>query len=448
MQVLIASGVLVVAMLAGSAASAQPQDDSFKACIDTLRAERRQHPQVRAETFDRYTLGATDLRPTIASATGSQPEFTIPVWDYVARLVDSERVADGQQALLQHAGPLTAIARRHGVDPATIVAFFGIETDYGRVEGRHGVVDATLSRACLDLKSKERQRHFFAALWLLQQGLVQPETFRGSWAGAFGLTQFMPGTFVAYMDDGDASGSVDIVGSVADALATTAHYVGSLGWTPGLRWGVEVRLPGGALARGLIAAEREHGCLSSQEVAGKCRTVEEWAALGIATNGQAGERLPADAGLPKGTRAALLAPSGPDGPAWLVTRNYRAIWQYNRADAYALAIGLLSDALRGDPPLRRAWPTVDPGLSRAEMRELQQDLFDRGHTDVTPDGADGPRTRAAIRVEELRLGWPETGRAGQQIARALRDERAAAPNAPSGVAPPPAEAPPVTDEAR
>jgi glucose-6-phosphate 1-epimerase len=237
----------------------------------------------------------------------------------------------------------------------------------------------------------------------------------------------MPGTFVTFMDDGDGSGAVDIVGSAPDALATTANYIASLGWADGLRWGVEVAPLKGA-ARDLVAAEREHACLSATgsgsaaggEGAAKCRTVEQWLALGVTSlNGQSSS---SDLlGLPAGTRAALLAPSGADGPAWLVTRNYQAIWGYNRADAYALSIGLLANALRGEPAMRTPWPTDDVGLSRAEMRELQQLLIDRGHADVIADGYDGPRTREAIRGEERLLGWVESGRAGGRIARALKE---------------------------
>ena len=401
----------------------------FATCIDSLRRDLPQHPQVRAETFATHIRDAQDLRPMIRAATDDQPEFELAVWDYIARLVDTQRVADGMRVMAAWAAPLQAIAARRGVDAATAVAVFGVETDYGQVEGRYPVVDATLSRACLDLGNKERKRHFFAALWLLQQGLVQAESFRGSWAGAFGLTQFMPGTFVTYMERaesevrGEGAEPVDIVRSAPDALATTARFVAASGWVEGLRWGVEVTRPKDAVGP-WVAAEREHACLGvgagdrSIDRPSKCRTVGQWAALGVkpvmAAGGVATPPLPDDA------RAALLAPAGDEGPAWLVTRNYRALWQYNRADSYALAIGLLSDALRGDAPRRAAWPTLDLGLGRAEMRELQAELVRRGHGDVSVDGFDGPRTRAAIRVEELGLGWPATGRAGTRLLHALR----------------------------
>jgi lytic murein transglycosylase len=421
----LALAITIAATLGAACTSAVAQDGMpFEACIDVLRRERSQHdPQVSAETFETHAPGARDLRPAIQSATESQPEFKLSIWDYTARLVDARRIADGQDVLAAQASPLGAIASRHGVDAATAVAVFGVETDYGRVEGRHRVIDATLSRACLDLTSKERKRHFFAALWLLQEGLVQPDAFRGSWAGAFGLTQFMPGTFVTYMDDGDASGTVDIIGSTADALATTAKYIAASGWTEGLRWGVEVVRPAGA-AGDWVAAEREHACLAPNAPLAKCRTIEEWASVGVAAVAGRGDAHDSF-GLPNGTRAALLAPGGDEGPAWLVTRNFHAIWQYNRADAYALAIGLLSDALRGDPPMRTAWATDDAGLSRAELRQLQQQLIRLGHTEVVADGFDGPRTRQAIRAEERLRGWPETGRAGARMARVLKDEPAA-----------------------
>jgi membrane-bound lytic murein transglycosylase B len=319
----------------------------------------------------------------------------------------------------QQAAALADIARRHRVDPATTVAVLGIETNYGSVAGRYPVVDATLSRACLNLKSSERKQHFFDALWLLQEGVVQPASFRGSWAGAFGLTQFMPGTFRRYLSDGPGSPPADIVGNMADALATTARYLRGLGWTEGLPWGIEVRAPA-ELVR-LNAQEGDHGCLSAGNASGRCRSAGEWTRMGVTrVDGSPLVQREASAGLADpATPTALLMPAGPQGPAWLVTPNYQAIWRYNRADTYALAIGLLSDALKGLPPPQVAWPTDDPGISRAELRQLQELLVQGGHCEVLVDGAEGPRTSAAIRAEEERLGWTVTGRPGSKLLAAL-----------------------------
>ena len=404
--------LLLAAWLCASC-TAHPQDNDLSSCLDALRRELPEHPQVRAESFDAYTRGAKDLRATIEAATAAQPEFVLPIWDYVARRVDARRVDEGRDLLRSQAQALERVQSEHGVDAASVVAVFGVETDYGRARGRYPVVDATLSRACLDLSNAERKRHFFASLWLLQEGWVAPDDFSGSWAGAFGLTQFMPGTLVRLMDDGAAR--VDIVHSVPDALATTARYLKSLGWVEGLPWGVEVRAPVD-VASAWGTTESGHACLSPGNATGKCKTVQQWAGEGVLpVNGADGPQV-----LPANTRAALLMPAGPEGPLWLVTANYRSIWRYNRADAYALAIGLLSDALRGAAPPRRPWPTDDLGVSRAELREMQVLLAARGHCDVLPDGAEGPRTTAAIREEEQRHAMPETGRAGQRILSALR----------------------------
>ena len=216
---------------------------------------------------------------------------------------------------------------------------FGVETDYGRVKGRYPVtVDPTLSRACLDLGGRERKAHFFASLWLLQEGLVERDAFRGSSAGAFGMTQFMPATFVRFRDDGDGSGQPDILGSVPDALATTTRaVVGARAGDRTCRWAVgggrftaHVATTRNALQRSTLALHRT----SPQGAASSCRAGPPWAWCG-----------PMGGQLTGASMAALLMPAGAAGPAWLVTRNFQALWQYNRADAYALAIGLLANAM-------------------------------------------------------------------------------------------------------
>ena len=172
----------------------------------------------------------------------------------------------------------------------------------------------------------------------------------------------------------------------------------------------------------LSALESDHGCLAEAIPSGRCRSIAQWAEAGVLrVDGSAlVQRSGSAARLDPGTTAALMMPAGPQGPAWLVTPNYQAIWRYNRADAYALAIGLLSDALRGGPLQRVAWPTDDPGLSRADFRELQSLLLRGGHCEVRVDGADGPRTSAAVREEETRRGWTPTGRGGGRLLAAMR----------------------------
>jgi glucose-6-phosphate 1-epimerase len=407
----------------GPTVHAQPAD--FDRCLASLRAELPRHPRVSADSFARFTREAQDLRPPIDTATRSQPEFQLAVWEYLARLVDDKRIRDGQALLQRESALLDALAPRYPVDRTTLVAILGVESDFGRLQGRFPVVDATLSRACLNLASRDRQSQFFTALWLLQEGLVDAERFRGSWAGAFGMTQFMPATFARYRADGDGDGRVDIAGSLADALATAANYLSNLGWTAGLPWGLEVKAPSD-VARLWNSSEREHACLAEPEArpSGRCRSLAQWAALGVqAVDGRPlGLSFPAWPALDRHTTMALLTPAGADGPAWLVTRNFQAIWYYNRADAYALAIGLLSSALRDEPGIQAAWPGPEAGLalSRTGITALQTLLVQAGQCNLAVDGFDGPATRQAIRDEERRRGWLETGRPTTVLLERLR----------------------------
>src|SRR5690606_14963560 len=190
-------------------------------------------------------------------------------------------------------------------------------------------------------------------------------------------------------------------GSIPDALASTAHYLQRAGWQTGRHWGHEVQLPPGFDAS--LAGRT------------KRRPLQEWLALGVRRI-DGGELGPADA------RAAILLPAGRTGPAFLVFRNYDAIYAYNAAESYALAIATLADRLRGGPGLATPWPTNDPGLSRAQRRELQQLLLARGHPIGEPDGLVRTRTRQAIADEQRRLGMnPVVGRTDQRILGPLRN---------------------------
>src|SRR5690606_22193309 len=226
----------------------------------------------------------------------------------------------------------------------------------------------------------------------------------GSWAGAFGHTQFMPSTYQRIAVDFDGDGRRDLVGSIPDALGSTAHYLARAGWRPGEPWGYEVALPAGFDARKAGRTQR--------------RPLSEWVAAGV-------RRVDGGpfAGVAPDARAAVLLPAGARGPAFVVFRNFDAIHSYNAAESYALAIAHLADRLRGGGPVVTPWPTDDPGIGRAERRELQQLLLARGHAIGEADGMVGTLTRRAIAAEQARLGLgPADGRAGRRILEALRAE--------------------------
>ena len=372
------------------------QDAAFANCLDGLRAPARA-AGVSEATFTLHTQG---LQPdlSVIDKLNFQPEFKTPIWDYLAALVDDERVADGQARLAQHAEVLASVAQRYGVDPATVVAVWGVESNFGQSFGSAPLVQSLGTLSCLGRRQPYFRTEFYAALRILQAGHIAPEQFKGSWAGAFGHTQFMPSTFERLAVDFDGDGRADLMNSTADALASTANFLAKAGWQSGMPWGFEVKLPPDLPTRG-----------EGRRVK---RPMSEWAARGLVRAD--GSPLPATGS------AGLMLPAGERGPAFLVTRNFDAIYSYNAAESYGLAIAHLADRLRGGGPFGTPWPTDDPGLSRAERRELQTLLSARGHDIGDIDGMLGDKTRAAVRAEQQRLGMEPSGRAGQKLLKALR----------------------------
>lgn len=388
------SSLLCAALLSVPAWAQNPE---FESCLNTLRAPARA-AGVQEDTFTRHTQGlAPDM--SVIDKLNFQPEFRTAIWDYLAGLVDEERVAEGRALLSQHADTLARVQERYGVDPATVVAVWGVESNFGQTFGKSPLVQSLGTLSCFGRRQTYFRTELFAALRILQAGHIAPERFVGSWAGAFGHTQFMPSTFERLAVDFDGDGKADLMDSTVDALASTANFLQKAGWQTGQPWGFEVRLPPGTNVSGEGRRTK--------------RPMSEWAARGLRRVD--GSPLPTGLG-----NAGLMTPAGAEGPAFLVLRNFDAIYSYNAAESYGLAIAHLADRLRGGSPFATPWPTDDPGISRAERRELQGLLILRGHEIGEVDGMLGEKSRAAIKLEQERLGHEATGRGGQKILRALR----------------------------
>lgn len=368
----------------------------FASCVAGLRSHALGQG-ISGSVFDQMMSGVTpDMK--IIEAMNAQPEFKTPIWDYLATLVDDQKVTEGRAMLQRHAGVLAQIEQAYGVDRHTVVAVWGVESDFGQVPGRWSLPQALSTAACFGTRRREFFRtELVSTMKIVQRGDLAAEKLRGSWAGAFGHTQFIPSTYLRLAVDFDGDGRRDLVDSIPDALASTANYLKKSGWITGASWGYEVKLPAGYAG--------PSGRTGKQDLA-------SWAGRGITrVDGSALANLPA---------AGLLLPAGRNGPAFLVTRNFDAAYAYNAAESYALAISVLSDRLRGRPGIRTPWPTDDRGLSRAERKELQERLTRAGYDVGKPDGAIGALTRAAIKQVEAKLGLPETGRAGGKVFDALR----------------------------
>ncbi|MDV7557460.1 lytic murein transglycosylase [Acinetobacter baumannii] len=380
-------------------------NNNFQNCLANLRSQAIA-AGVSGSTYDRYTQNLTPDYSVI-DKLNYQPEFSTPIWDYLSGLVDEERVALGKQKLAQHRDVLNRASQVYGVPAETIVAVWGVESNFGDISGKYPLLQALGTLSCEGRRQSYFRTEFFATMRILQRGDLTEDQLKGSWAGAFGHTQFMPSTYERLAVDFDGDGRRDLVSSTADALASTANFLNKAGWQTGMPWGFEVQIPAGMSIDG--EGRRSKKPLSS------------WSARGVTRiDGSPLIQGP----LSGSTPAGLMAPAGPSGPVFLVFKNFDAIYSYNAAESYGLAIAHLSDRLRGAGPFVSSWPTDDPGTSRAERREIQQFLINRGYDIGAVDGLIGDKTRVAIRQEQTRLGLNPTGRAGQQILRAFRQEQA------------------------
>ena len=395
MKHVFAPALLVLAGL-GLATPASAQAD-FGSCLASLRSQAAAKG-VSGQAFDVATRGVTpDL--TILELMNNQPEFKTPIWDYLAALVDEERVQDGRTALRQAGQALAAAEARFGVDRHAIAGVWGVESNFGKDIGGRPLIQSLSTLVCYAPRRNDYFKgELMATLKIVQDGDINPANLRGSWAGAFGHTQFMPSTFQRLAVDGDGDGHRDIMTSVPDAVHSTANFLKKAGWVNGLPWGYEVRLPQNFNA-GLAGRKNK-------------KPLASWAAMGVTrVDGRP---------LSGNYAAGIIIPAGVNGPAFIVTKNFDAVYSYNAAESYGLAIALLGDRLKGQPGIQTAWPTDDPPLSRAQRRELQQLLTARGYDVGEPDGKIGAKTREAIKDVERRIGLEPRGRPGGKVLQALR----------------------------
>lgn len=411
---LLAMSSLLAIPVSSFAADPQISDDQFQGCLSNLRSAAIA-AGVSAQAFAQYTANL-DPDMTVIEKLNYQPEFSTPIWDYLSGLVDQERVDLGRQKMTQYADVLRRIEAQYGVEPAAVVAVWGVESNFGAISGKYSLVQALGTLSCYGRRQAYFRTELYAALRILQAGHIGEDRLRGSWAGAFGHTQFMPSTFERLAVDFDGDGRRDIVDSVPDALASTANFLKKSGWQTGMPWGFEVKLP--------------TNINTDAEGRRTKRSLATWQQRGLSR--MDGSPL-VQGNLSSASMAGLLAPAGAGGPVFLVFKNFDAFYSYNAAESYALAIAHLSDRLKGAGPFATPWPTDDPGTSRAERREIQRYLLAKGYDIGEADGLIGDKTRQAIQQEQARFGLPQTGRGGQRILQVLRQNTPQAGNSSTAV---------------
>lgn len=393
---LLAAALLVVALPAGSAtAQSQP---TFKAWLQTFWPEAEKAGISRA-TFDRAFAGVEpDLSlPDLVlpgkkePRPGGQAEFSRTPEQYVNREQIIRLANQGRELAARHKAILDRVEREVGVDRAAVLAIWGRETAFGSHKPRHDVIRVLATQAYTGRRPDLFRGELIFALRLLQEGVVTRDGLRGSWAGAMGLTQFMPSEFYGSGLDFDKDGKLDLFGSTADALGSAARQLQQKGWIKGLPWGIEVKLG------------KSVDC--AQEGPSNGKPIAEWAKLGV-TRADGKPFAPA---LLK-AEAYLMSPAGAFGPSFLATDNFKTIRAYNMSDLYAVFVGHLSDRIAGGGDFKTPWRQIRQ-LPDSDIAEIQSHLKSRGAAIDKIDGKIGSNTRWQIgqyeRGARIDIGcWP------------------------------------------
>ena len=348
--------------------------------------------------FDQAFRGVKYDKDVIAKDR-NQSEFTKQIWDYLDSAASPVRVKNGKAALRKHKRILDKIEARYGVEKEVVAAIWGLESAYGAQRGDIDIIEALATLSYDGRRGKFFEAQLIAALQILQSGDVRPRDMKGSWAGAMGHTQFIPTSYLSLAQDFNGDGKRDIWSDdPTDALASTAAYLAKFGWRKGQPWGVEVVLPKGF----------NYG-LANRKI---LKPPSGWAALGV--------RAASRENVPNYGSASILLPAGSSGAAFMIFNNFAVIERYNKADAYVIGVGHLSDRLAGGPPIKASWPRGYAPLSFKEKKEMQRRMIRKGFDLEKVDGIIGPNTINAIRAYQMSVGVTPDGYPSKTLLKLLR----------------------------
>lgn len=339
------------------------------------------------------------INPLALERDANQPEFTKPVWSYVDSAASEARISGGQNKMTEVDPVLDTIEARYRVPREVLTAIWGLETSYGRILGNHDIIDSLSTFAFEGRRQKFGEQQLYALLDLLASGDVRRAQLTGAWAGAMGMTQFIPTTFRDYAVDLDGNGNKDLWTDPGDALASAANYISRSGWRAGEPVMTEVKLP----------AAFDYSVTDSTQ-----KTVNDWTALGVQP--VSGRRWSTEAGF---LDAKLIAPGGARGPKFLTFKNFDVLKRYNNSTSYVMGISVLSDALARKPGIQRDWPRGDELLSFENKKSMQQKLTDLGFSTGGVDGRIGPNSRRAIRAWQAANGLTADGYMEQRLFKRL-----------------------------
>jgi lytic murein transglycosylase len=392
---------LVVVLVTGfllPQAPAFAADAGFTQFIASLWPEAQAQGVSRA-TFDTETRGLEpdyklpDLILPGRPATGapSQAEFVQVPADYVKEASIARLAEEGQRLMQKYHDALSGIEKRFGVPATVVLAIWGRETDFGRYTLPYDGLRVLATQAYVGRRKDQYRNEFILALKMIGDGEVTRKDLRASWAGATGYTQFLPSEFYKHGVDFDGDGRKDIWHSVPDALASAAEQLVNKGWQPGVRWAYEVQAPANA------------DC--TMGVPEVTKPIGDWLRAGFVP--VRGQKLSA---AEQAQPASLLQPEGINGPAFLTTKNYFVIKEYNFSDLYVLFVGHLSDRMLSPQPFATPW-SASTQLRTSDVEAMQRQLTRLGFYKDKLDGKAGMQTRAALGAYQKSAGlkvdcWP------------------------------------------
>ncbi|MBL24340.1 MAG: lytic transglycosylase [Rhodospirillaceae bacterium] len=378
-------------------AGAQTVDTAnFRSWLSEFRAEASK-AGISERTL-RTALDGVQPLPDVIKKDRRQAEFTLSYWRYMDR-VNKHRIKKGKALLKKHGAILGRVYKKYGVPPRYLIAFWGLESNFGSTFGGYQVIPSLATLAHDGRRSKFFRAQLLAALKILDNGDITLKRMQGSWAGAMGHFQFIPTTYEGYAVDFDGDGRRDIWHSMADAFASAANYLSSLGWDDSEKWGREVKLP----------RNFDFGSASLRVK----KSLSDWQRSGV--------RRINGANLPKvDIETSLVIPAGYKGPAFAVYRNFRRIMRWNNSILYAISVGHLADRLSGRGPISVPRPANDRRVSIAKVKEIQTMLNARGYQTGKPDGIVGKGTRAAIRAYQNSQNVPADGYVTVELWEMLR----------------------------
>jgi membrane-bound lytic murein transglycosylase B len=368
---------------------------SFEDFLNQVRKTATEQGVSKA-TIDKAFFGLTP-NLDILKSDSAQAEFNQNFWHYVNKRVSQVRLNNGNDTLKQNTSLLNKTSQKYGVPAYVLVAFLGLESNYGNYMGNENLVRSLATLAYDPRRSGFFTKEFIALLKLIDKNTI-PLDAKGSWAGAMGAVQFMPTNVIAYGVDANNDGKVNLWNDKEDIYASAANFLNKLGWKKGEKWGREAFIPKNFDYR-LTGLETK-------------RTVNEWAALGVLRGN--GSRLPKS-----NFKASLIVPMGHRGPAFLVYRNFDTILGWNRSILYALSVAYLSDRLNGNGKLT-AKSIDEPLLSKEDILQIQSTLNLLGYDTGTPDGMAGPKTRRATRMFQSDIGLVADGYVGYELFQQLQ----------------------------